>query len=79
MIKGDDVSESLNILNKYIKETVNNYYINSNGNETCLSNIVYELQEILGHDIDTFEEYDYRIHKNKIITEPVNVRIGYEL
>lgn len=78
-IKGEDISESLIIVNEYMKKTVKDYYINSSKNETCLADIVYELQEILGHNIDTFKEPNFIANKNKIITEPVTVRIGYEL
>lgn len=82
IIKGEDISESLIIINKYIGETINSYYINSSKNKTCLSDIIEQLTDIFDNDnldFDVFKSPDYTQIKSKIIESPIEVRVGYQL
>lgn len=82
IIKGESVSESLNIIDKYIKETINSYYINSSKNKTCLSDIIEQLTNIFDNDnldFDVFKSPDYTQIKSKTIESPIEVRVGYQL
>ena len=76
-IKGDTVEESLNELRKHLDSTIKNFYINSLGNKTTLYEILDQLEDILGSDIDTFKGSNYNFIKYDVISEPVKLRAGF--